>query len=158
MSLPVSGSKVQCLSLFWVDDTALGAAEPRARLHGRSSQLEGFHLRNVHLVIVDNKSFDMGGRAIDKPFVSIPLGLRTRLPHFCVSFHEVCEYSSNSELLTLLLVALTEILLNQCKRQFLVVSQILPCLLAGARNFTTPSAPAGFWVRVDEKSPLPFIA
>lgn len=113
------------------------------------SQLEGFDLRNVHLVIVDNESFGKGGRTIDKPFASIPLGLRPPPTHFCVSFHEVCEHSSNSESLTLLLVALTEILLNQCKRQSLVVSQILPCYLAGARNFTTPSAPAGFWVRVD---------
>ena len=44
------------------------------------SQLEGFYLRNVHLVIVDNESFGKGGRTIDKPFASIPLGLRAPPP------------------------------------------------------------------------------
>ena len=102
------------------------------------SQLEGFDLRNVHLVIVDNESFGKGGRTIDKPFASIPLGLRAPPTHFCVSFHEVCERSSNSESLTSLLVALTEILLNQYKRQFLVVSQML--LSGSAKLHNTFSA------------------
>lgn len=81
----------------------------------------------VHKVEVE--LFGTGGRAVDKTIRFDLDAIRSSAPYVVVlemGSNDACEQDSGAETIASSLVALTELLISECKLQFIVVCHILP--------------------------------
>ena len=73
--------------------------------------------------------FYLGGRTVDKTIRFNLDSIRSTTPHVValeMGSNDACEKDSDAETIASSLVALTELLLSECKLQFIVICQILP--------------------------------
>ena len=117
------------------------SAKPRALVFGHSfvrrfgefidnCQPNGLYRRDLQLVhTCEVEIFGTGGRTVDKTIRFDLDAIRSSAPDIVVlemGPYDVCEQDSGAETIASSLVALTELLISECKLQFIVVCHILP--------------------------------
>ena len=116
-------------------------AKPRALVFGHSfvrrfsefidnSQPNDLYCRDLQLVhTCEVEIFGIGGRTVDKTIRFDLNTIRGTAPNVVVlemGSNDACVKDSDAETIASSLVALTELLISECKLQFIVVCQILP--------------------------------
>ena len=117
------------------------SAKPRSLLFGHSfvrrfgefidnGQPNGLYRRDLQLVhTCQVEIFGTGGRTVGKTIRFDLDVIRSSAVDFVVlemGSNDACEQDSDAETIASSLVALTELLISECKLQFIVVCQILP--------------------------------
>ena len=117
------------------------SAKPRALVFGHSfvrrfgefidnSQPTDLYSRDLQLVhTCEVEIFGIGGRTVDKTIRFDLNTIRGTAPNVIVlemGSNDACERDSDAETIASSLVALTGLLISECKPQFIVVCQILP--------------------------------
>ena len=117
------------------------SAKPRALVFGHSfvrrfgefienCQPNGLYRRDLQLFhTCEVEIFGTGGRTVDKTIRFDLDAIRSSAPDVVVlemGSNDACEQDSDAETIASFLVALTELLISECKLQFIVVCHILP--------------------------------
>ena len=117
------------------------SAKPRALVFGHSfvrrfgefidnSQPTDLYSRDLQLVhTCEVEMFGTGGRTVDKTIrldLNTIRGTASNVVVLEMGYNDACEKDSDVETIASSLVTLTELLISECKLQFIVVCQILP--------------------------------